>query len=146
MIGSFIDNLDESQVATSGLELIEIDEIIGLDHPKITTPSVGSTRDVLSQPDIVGTLGRTSTPNPLHQLINIYDYEESPEVSLVTPVSIAEEKELKKASSPTLDAQIWDLPQNEQEVQSVLDTEIPDAPETQLDILKDELGSSEQKE
>jgi hypothetical protein len=49
---------------------------------------------------------RESAPNPLHDLITIYDYEESSEVSLVTVVEIAEEKEPKKASSPTPDAQI----------------------------------------
>jgi hypothetical protein len=42
-------------------------------------------------------------------LINIYDDEESLEVSLVTPVQITEEKEPEKASSPAPDAQIGAL-------------------------------------
>jgi hypothetical protein len=60
-------------------------------------------------------------------LINIYDDEESLEVSLVTPVQIIEEKEPEKASSLAPDAQIH-LPQSEQEVESVLDTKLPNAP------------------
>jgi hypothetical protein len=64
----------------------------------------------------------------------------------VTPVHIEEEKEPEKTSSPVPDAQIQGLPQNEQEVESVLDTELPNAPETQADSLKDEPGSGEQKE
>jgi hypothetical protein len=55
-------------------------------------------------------------------LINIYDDEESLEVSLVTPVLITEEKDPEKETSPTHDAQIQGLPHNEQEVKSVLDT------------------------
>jgi hypothetical protein len=78
-------------------------------------------------------------------MINIYDDEESLEVSLVTLVQIIEEKEPQKASSPAPDAQIF-LPQSEQEVKSVLDTKLPDALETQEDSLKDEPGSCEQKE
>jgi hypothetical protein len=87
----------------------------------------------------------TSAPDPLHELINIYDDEESPEVSLVTPVHIIEEKEPEKTSSPAPDAQIQGLPQNEQEVESVLDTELPNAPETQEDSPKDEPETVEQK-
>jgi hypothetical protein len=77
-------------------------------------------------------------------LINIYDDEDSPEVSLVTPVHIIEEKGLEEASSPAPDTQI-SLPQNEQ-VDSVLDTDQPDAPDIQADSLKDEPGLGEQKE
>jgi hypothetical protein len=42
----------------------------------------------------------------------------------VTLVKIIEEKEPEKASSPAPDAQIQILPQNDQEVESVLDTEL----------------------
>jgi hypothetical protein len=146
MIGSPTDNPDEIWVGPSGPELIEIDEIVGLDNPEITMPQAGSPGDVSAQPKIVGTSGRTSAPNPLRELINIYDDEESLEVSLVTPVQITEEKEPEKASSPAPDTQIWSPSQNDQEVKSVLDTELLDAPETQKDSLKDEPGSGEQKE
>jgi hypothetical protein len=79
-------------------------------------------------------------------LITIYDDEESLEVSLVTPMHITEEKEPEKASSPAPDAQISGLPQNDQEVKSVIDTELLDVPEAQMDNLTDEPGLCEQKE
>jgi hypothetical protein len=41
----------------------------------------------------VRTLGRESVKNPLHNLIMIYDDEESSKVSPVTLVKITEEKE-----------------------------------------------------
>jgi hypothetical protein len=62
----------------------------------------------------------------LFDLITIYDDEESSEVSLVTPVPITEEKEPEKASTPSLDAPIQNLPQSDHEVESVLDTELLD--------------------
>jgi hypothetical protein len=71
-------------------------------------------------------------------LITIYDDEESLEVSLVTLVKIIEEKELEMASSPAPDAQIQGLPQNDQEVKSVLDIELLDVLETQMDSPMDE--------
>jgi hypothetical protein len=64
----------------------------------------------------------------------------------VTLVQITEEKEPEKASSPAPDAQIQSLPQSDQEVESVLDTELLDVPGTQVDSPKDELGSGEQEE
>jgi hypothetical protein len=79
-------------------------------------------------------------------LINIYDDEEILEVSLVTLVQIIEEKEPEKASSPAPDTQIWSPSQNDQEVESVLETELLDVPKTQKDSLTDELGSGKQKE
>jgi hypothetical protein len=109
-------------------------------------PPVGSPTGVLAQPEIVRTSGRTSASNPLSELIKIYDDDESPEVSLVTPVHIEEEKEPEKTSSPVPDSQIQGLPQNEQEVESVLDTELPNAPETQADSSKDGPRSGEQNE
>jgi hypothetical protein len=79
-------------------------------------------------------------------LITIYDDEESTEVSLVTPVQITEEKEPEKASSPAPDAQIQGLPQNDQEVKSVLDTELLDVPKNQMDRPMDKPGLGDQKE
>jgi hypothetical protein len=119
----------KARVGPSGPELIEIDEIVGLDNPEITTPQVGSPGDVSAQPEIVGTSGRTSTQNPLHELINIYDDEESLEVSLVTPVPITEEKEPRRHLPQLLMLKFGALPQNDQEVESVLDTELLDVPE-----------------
>jgi hypothetical protein len=48
MIGAPSDNPDESWVGPSGREIIEIDEIIGLDNPEVTTPQAGSLGDVLA--------------------------------------------------------------------------------------------------
>jgi hypothetical protein len=139
------DNPDESWVGPSSPKLIEIDEIVGLDNHEVTTPQAGSSRDVSSQPEIVRTSGRESAPNPLNELINIYDDEESLKVSLVTLVHIKEEKEPEKASSPTPDAQIRGLPHNDQEFKSVSETELFDVPETQMDSQMDDPGSSAQK-
>jgi hypothetical protein len=146
MTGPPADKPNEIRVDPSGPNLIEIDEITGLDNLEITMPQVGSPGDVSNHLEIVGTSGRTSTPNPLRELINIYDDEESPEVSLVTLVPITEEKEPKKASSPAPNAQTGGLPQNEQEVESFLDTELSDAPKIQADSLKDKPELGEQKE
>jgi hypothetical protein len=44
-------------------------------------------------------------------LIKIYDDDESPEVSLVTPVHIEEEKGPEKTSSPVPNTQIQEVPQ-----------------------------------
>jgi hypothetical protein len=100
------DNPDESQTGPSGPEFIDLDEITGLDDPEFTTPLAGSPTGVSAQPETVRTSGRTSVSNPLSELIKIYDDDESPEVSLVTPVHIEEEKGPEKTSSPVPDAQI----------------------------------------
>jgi hypothetical protein len=92
MTRSPTDDPDESRVGPSSPEIKEIDEIEGLDNLEVTMPHAGSLGDVSIQPEIVRTSGRASAPNPLRELINIYDDEES-EVSLVTPVHITKEKE-----------------------------------------------------
>jgi hypothetical protein len=45
---------------------------------------------------------RKSVPNPLFELITIYNDEDISKVSLVTPVQIIEERELERASTPDL--------------------------------------------
>jgi hypothetical protein len=104
------ENLDEIRAGPSGPELLQIDEIIGLYNPEVTMPRARSKGDVSTQPEIARTSGREGAPKPLHDLIKIYDDEESLEVSLVTPVQIREEKEPNKASSPAPDAQIQGFP------------------------------------
>jgi hypothetical protein len=146
MTGSHAGNPYGIQTGPSGSELIDIDEITRLYDPEFTTPLVGSSIGVSTQLEIVGTLGRESASNPLSELINIYDDEEIPEVSLVILIQIKEEKEPEKTSSPTPNTQIQGLPQNKQEVESALDTELPNALETQEDSLKDEPGSGELEE
>jgi hypothetical protein len=117
-----------------------------LDNPEVTMPQAGSLGDDSAQAKIARTSGRESAPNPLRDLITIYDDEDILEVSLVTLVHITKEKEPKKPSSPALNAQIQGLPQNDQEVKSILDTDLLDVPRTQVDILKDELGLGKQEE
>jgi hypothetical protein len=82
------DNPNEIQIDPSGPELIGIDEIIGLDDPKFTTPPFESSIGVSALPNIVGVSVETSTSDPLRELINIYDDDESPEVSLRTSIHI----------------------------------------------------------
>jgi hypothetical protein len=65
MTGAPTDNPDEIQVGPSDPELIEIYEITRLDNPEITMPQARSPEDGSTQLEIVGTLGRMSTPNPL---------------------------------------------------------------------------------
>jgi hypothetical protein len=125
---------------------MQIEEIFGLDNPEVSTPQVRLLGDISSHPEIERTSWRKSAPNPIHDLITIYDDEESLEVSLVTLVQITEEKEPEKASSPVPNAQIQSLPQNDQEVKSVLEIEILNGTGTQVDSLKDEIGLGEQEE
>jgi hypothetical protein len=136
MTESLADNPNVIQTGPSGPELIDIDEIVELDNPEIVTPQARSSRGVGTHPEIVRTSGRASAPNPISELINIYDDEESLEVFLVTLVQIIKEKEPKNTSSPAPDAQIH-IPRNEQDVESVLDFDQLDSPETQVDSRKD---------
>jgi hypothetical protein len=63
------DNPIESRVGPSDPEPIQIEEIIGLDNPEVSTPQARSLGDVSAQPEIARTSGRESAPNPLHDLI-----------------------------------------------------------------------------
>jgi hypothetical protein len=90
MTGLFADNPDESQTSPSDPKFIDIDEITRLDYLEFT-PLAGSLIGVLTHRETVETSGRTSASKPLSELIKIYDDDESPKVSLVTPVHIEEE-------------------------------------------------------
>jgi hypothetical protein len=46
-------NPDEIQIGPSGPELIDVDEIVGLDDPEFTTPPAGSPTGVSAQPKTV---------------------------------------------------------------------------------------------
>jgi len=71
-----------------------------------------------------------SASNPLRHFIIIYDDDESPEVSLGTPVHIEEEKGPEMTSSSIPDVQSQEVPQKEKQAESGLDTNILDASET----------------
>jgi hypothetical protein len=77
----------------------------------------------LAKPEIERKSGREITPNPMFNLITIYDNEDSSEVSLITLVKITEEIEHEKESTPGLNASIQIHLQNEHEVESALDIE-----------------------
>jgi hypothetical protein len=70
------DNPVEIRTSPSGLEPIQIEEIMGSDNPEVSMPHVRSLGDVSAQPEIARTSGRASAPNPLHNLITIYNDEE----------------------------------------------------------------------
>jgi hypothetical protein len=84
-------------------------------------------------------------PNPLFDLITIYDDEESSEVSLVTLELITEEKEPEKATATSPDTPIQNLWQSDHEVESVLDIELLDLSGTSKDSLRYDLGPGGQK-
>jgi hypothetical protein len=144
--GSPVDNPEISQVGPSGPEFIDLDEITGLDDPEFTIPPFGSLTGVSTQPGIVEASRWTSVSNPLSELIKIYDDDESPEVSLMNPMHIKEEKGPEKTFSPVPNVQIQEVRWKEQEVKSVLDTKFPEASKTQENSLKDKQGSDEPKE
>ena len=72
-----IDNPIESRGGPSDPESIQIEETTGSDNPKASTPQVRSPGKVSAYLEIAGTSGRESTPNPLLDLITIYNNEES---------------------------------------------------------------------
>jgi hypothetical protein len=117
-----------------------------LEKPKVSPPHIRSPGGISTQPEIERTPGRISVPNPLFDLITIYDDEEILEVFLVTLVQIIEERELEKAFTPGLDASIQNLPRRDHEVESVLETELLDLSGTPIDSSRDEIGLGFQKE
>jgi hypothetical protein len=82
----------ESQGKPSGLELMQLEEITGSENPEVPPSQIISPGEISTHPEIARTSWRTGIPNPLFDLITIYDDEESSEVSLVTLVEITEDK------------------------------------------------------
>jgi hypothetical protein len=99
-----------------------------------------------TQYEVPRTPGEIGVPNTLFDLITIYDDEESSEVSLVTPISIIEEKGPEKTSAPSPDASVQNPPQGDHEAKSVLDAEFLDLLGTLKDNSREELGLGGQKE
>jgi hypothetical protein len=130
----------------SGLDSIQLEEITSLENPRVPSPQIKSLMIIPAQPEVSRTLGDTGVPNPLFDIITIYDNEESLEVSLVTLILITEEKEPEKTSAPSPDASVQNLPQSDHEVESVLDTKFLNLSETPKDISRDDLGSGGKKE
>jgi hypothetical protein len=130
----------------SGLDSIQLEEITDMEKPRAPSPRIRSSGTIPTQPEVSRMSGETGVPNPLFDLITIYDDEEGSKVSLVTLVPITEEKEPEKASVPSPDALVQNLSQSDHEVKSVLDTQFLDLSETPKDSSRDELGSGDQKE
>jgi hypothetical protein len=110
----------------NGSESIQLEEITGLENPRVPSPQIRSSVTIPTQFESPRTPGETGVPNPLFDLITIYDDEESLEVSLVTLIPITEEKEPEKTSSPSPDASVQNPLQGDHEAESVLDTEFLD--------------------
>jgi hypothetical protein len=76
MMRVLADNPIEIRGGPSDPEPIQTEETIGLDNPEASTPQVRSPGEVSAQTEIARRYGRTSTPNPLFDIITIYDDEE----------------------------------------------------------------------
>jgi hypothetical protein len=137
------DSLEESPAGPSDPEFIDLDNINGLDEPEFTMPPAGSLTGIATQSETAGVSVATSAPDPLHELIKIYDDDESPKVSLGTLMHIEEEKGPEKTSSPIPEVQILKVPRKDKEVKSVLDTKTLDVSETEKGSPKNQLGSDE---
>jgi hypothetical protein len=116
-----VKNPIESRRGPTDLDTIQIEETTSSNNPEYSTPQVGSPGEVSSYLEIARISGRTSTLNPMFNIITIYDDEESSEVSLVTSMKITEEIEPEKASTPGPDDPSQRSPQNDHEVESALD-------------------------
>jgi hypothetical protein len=94
----------------SGLESIQLEEITVLENPRSPSVQIRSLGTISTLPEVSRRLGETGAPNPLFDLITIYDDEESLKVSLITSVPITYEKEPEQSFSPSLNSPIQNLP------------------------------------
>jgi hypothetical protein len=117
-----IDDPIKIQGEPSILELMQLEEITGSENPEVPPPQIISPGEISTQLEIERTSGRKSVPNPLFDLITIYNDEESSYVSLVTPMHITEEKEPERAYTPGPYAPVHSRLQSEHEVEISLDT------------------------
>jgi hypothetical protein len=101
-------NPEESPVGVGCSKLTDPDNINESDDPQSALLLADSLVGTTSQSKLGWVSIETSVPNPLSKFIDIYSDDESPEVYKKTSVYVEEEKG----------------------AESVLDTEMPDAPET----------------
>jgi hypothetical protein len=130
----------------NGSESIQLEEITGLENPRVPSPLIRSPVTIPTQFERPRTQGEIVVPNPQFDIITIYDNEESSKVSLVTLIPITEEKEPEKISAPSPDASVQNPPQDDHEAKSILDTEILDLSGTPKEGLREDLGLGGQKE
>ena len=88
----------------NGSESTQLEETIGRENPRVPLPWDRSSVTIPTQYESSRTPSEMSVPNPLFDLITIYDDEESLEVSLVTLILIIEEKKPEKTFFPSPDA------------------------------------------
>jgi hypothetical protein len=130
----------------NGSESIHEKETTSLENPIVPSPQAISLVTIPTQYEIPRTPGETGVPNPLFDLITIYNDEESSEVSLVTSIPITEEKEPRGTYAPSPNVSFPNPPQGGHEAESILDTNFIDLLGTLEDNSRDELGSSGKKE
>jgi hypothetical protein len=70
--------------------------MIGPENPEVPSPQIRAPGGISTQPEISRKLGRKNVPNPLFNLITIYDDEDSLEVSLVTLVRLQRKRNLRE--------------------------------------------------
>jgi hypothetical protein len=141
-----IDEKNARKGEPSDLEPIQLEEIVEPENPEVPSSHIRSPGGISTHLDISRTPGRKNIPNPLFDLITIYDDQESLEVSLVTQFQITEEREPDKASTVGPNASIQNLTQSDHEVESVLETELLDLLGTPIGTSRDELGLGRHKE
>ena len=61
----------------NGSDSIQLEETTGLENPRVPSPQARSSVTIPTQYESPITPGETGVPNPLFDLITIYDYEES---------------------------------------------------------------------
>jgi hypothetical protein len=88
MLRILTDSPEESLVGPRDPEFIDLDNINGLDDPESIAPLARSLTGTATQPEEVGVPVETSASEPTCELIKIYNDDESPEVSLETPVHV----------------------------------------------------------
>jgi len=69
--------IQEIKGEPSGLEPIQLEEITGLENLEFPPPQIRSLGEISTHHEIARTPCRKSAPNPLFDLITIYDDEES---------------------------------------------------------------------
>jgi hypothetical protein len=139
-------NPEESPAGVGGSELTDPGNINGSDDPESTLPPVDSPAGATIQSEPGRVSVETSVPNPLTEFINIYSDDESPEASQKTSVHVEEEKGAEEKTPLVPDVQSQEDTREGKGVESGLDTEMPDAPETRAGSPKDKSELDESKE
>ena len=74
----------------NGSESTQLEETTSQENPRVSSPQARSSVTIPTQYEVPRTPGEMGVPNPLYDLITIYDDEESLEVSLINLIPIIE--------------------------------------------------------